>query len=272
MAKNNEEQEVVNLTPTGINDFMVCELFYECRHERNEPEQVEAHHILSDRFENTLKKVASFFFYKKQSGNVPSYNALLNRWEKLWFPKDMTAYDMAIERHEIRYNNMASYSNIAAASLEVFHDRFAEDNSIPIMIDEEFVVPFGGNIRLNGGFDLILKDKDEYRIIKWHGRPKKPKSTLLDFAALKYAFEYKSNKKKKATYHLYNLATAKNPWLKIEQPLPDDVRALKYWADEIDDCDVFVPRRGFTAYCKSCPFDTTCLEWNGWPAKDEVPA
>lgn len=272
MAKTKKETQVKTLTAKGINDFMVCELFYECRHERNEHEIVLAHNLMADRFENTLKRVAAFFFYKKQSGNVPSYNALLNRWEKLWFDKDMTAYDMAIEQHSIKFNNIASFSNIAAASLEVFHDNFAEDSGIPIMIDEEFIVPFGNEIRLSGSFDLILKYGKEYRIIKWYGRRLKPKngSTLLDFAALKYAFDYKANKKKRASYRMYNLSSAQSPFMKIQQPSRDDVYALQYWAKEVANTDTFVPRRGFTAYCRDCPFDEICLAWNDWPVKEEL--
>jgi len=255
------------LSVNAIKDYQVCELFYKYRYEDKEPEPLFGREILTLRFENTLKKVASFFFYKKQAGVVPSYNAILNRWEKLWFPKDMTAYDLAVEQHEVAHGNMASYSNVAAAALEEFHDTFAEDESQPILIDEKFLIPIGKDLRLEGSIDLALRKGDNYKVIKWSAKPKRPgmNALVLDFAALRTAFDHRNDTAKKVSYHLYDLSSGISGFIDTEQPSITDKRALLYWANDIKNNDVFVPRRGFTAYCRGCPFDEQCAAFAGWP-------
>ena len=44
----------------------------------------------------------------------------------------------------------------------------------------------------------------------------------------------------------------------------EDIDSLEYWCDTICNKDIFVPRRGLTAYCKRCPFDEPCSKWIGW--------
>lgn len=256
-----------SLSVEAIRDFQVCELFYECRYDRELPEAINSRELFIERFDNTLKKVATFFFYKKQSGNVPSFNALLNRWEKLWFPADMTAYDMAVEQHEIAHGNYASFSNVATAALEKFHDTFCDDDSIPVLIDEDFIVPIGRKVKLNGNFDLILRKDNSYRVIKWWGRRTPPRNNhlLLDFAALRYAFEHRSDTPRSVEYCLYDMGSSKGGFMDIERPRIQDIDALHYWALEINGKENFVPRRGYTSYCKNCPFDATCRDWEDWP-------
>lgn len=262
---------MLTLTVEAIKDFQVCELFYDFRYRKEENELHIGRELMAQRFENTLKKVASFFFYRKQAGVTPSYNALINRWEKLWFPKDMDAYDLAVEQHEVAHGNLASYSNAAAMALMQFHEDFSEDFSDPILIGESFLITMGPNLRLEGTIDLVLRKAGEYRVIMWSGKTRRPSvgSLILDFAAQKMAFEYRNeNMSRSASYGMYDLASSKPGYVPVE-PSKDDVSALQYWANSIvskdDHEEVYVPRRGYTAYCKGCPFDRPCEKWNGWP-------
>lgn len=258
-------EELLTLNVEAIRDFQVCELYYRYKYVDKQHIPIYSRELMVDKFENTLSKVASFFFYKKQADNVPSYNAILNRWEKLWFPKDMTAYDMAVEQHEASRGNMASYSNVATASLERFYDEFIDDPADPIMIDESFLVPLKRDMRLQGSIDLVLRDKDKYRVIKWVGKSRRSDSLMLDMAALRFAFEYRNESPKQVTYECYDLTSAKSVFLDIDQPTKADVNALLYWAQEIAEKDIYVPRRGFTAYCRGCPFDKPCSQFENWP-------
>lgn len=260
------ECAVVTLTVDSIKDFTVCELFYDYRYQKKLHELIIGRDLMAQRFENTLKKVAAFFFYKKQANIVPSYNALLNRWEKLWFPKDMTAYDLAVEQHEVSHGNIASYSNSAAAALERFHDDFAKDDSQPILVDETFLIPISKAVRLEGKIDLILRRGDNYRVLIMSAKQKKPNmnSLLLDFAAQRMAFEHRNETPRNVTFELYDMA-GKAGFVDIEQPRVADVNALRYWATQIETTDVFAPRRGFTAYCRGCPFDSSCASFSDWP-------
>lgn len=257
------------LTVDSIKDFQTCALLYEFRHVKGDYEPITGRELMYRRFENKMKLVASFFFYKKQSGNVPSYAALLNRWEKLWFPKEMSAYDIAVEQHESAYGNYASFSNDASKALMRFYDDFVADNSDAIMIDEEFMVPLS-NSRLTGTFDLVLRDAKtkRYKVVKWISRYRKPplSSLLVEFAALRHAFEYRNEGKDlDVTYGYYDLASPGKGFTSIGVT-QDDINALTYWARTIEETDLFVPRRGLTAYCKKCPFDHPCSQWKEWPS------
>lgn len=252
------------LTVESIKDFQTCALLYQYRHLEGMYEPITAREIMYRRFENKMKLVASFFFYKKQSGNLPSYSALLNRWEKIWFPKEMSAYELAIEQHESAYGNYASFSNDAAEALMHFYDDFAEDQADPFLIDEEFVVPIG-NSRFSGQFDVVLRDAKtkRYRVIKWLSRHKRPplSSLMIDFAAIKYAFDYRNDGiATNVSYGFYDLASPKHGFTQFDVT-DDDVNALVYWAGMAEETKLFVPRRGLTAYCKSCPFDTPCSKF-----------
>ena len=258
------------LSVDAVKDYEVCELFYEYRYEHQEHEPILGREILAQRFENTLKRVASFFFYKKQGKATPSYNALLNRWQKLWFPEGTSAYEVATEQHETAHGNIASYSNAAAAALLQFHEDFADSDAEAIMIDEKFLIPMGRDLRLEGVIDLVLRHKGRYKVIRWSARQRRPTtaSLSLEFAALKMAFEYRNESNKKATYALYDLASTR-PGLVPMYPSEDDVNALTFWSKHIDENKLYVPRRGFTTYCRGCVFDEQCAKWDRWPAHSD---
>lgn len=265
------EEGVMTLTSQAILDFQVCALFYECRHIREEHELIIGREQMANRFEDTLKKVATYFFHKKQGEPpIPSYNAILNRWERLWFPKDMDAYDMMNEQHEHHHGNLASYSNTAVAAFEKFHDDFEDIEQMPILVDEPFVIPIAKGVRLEGRFDVVLRNSHgKYTIIKWRGRRGKQRVSpvLLDLALMKLAFEYRSESFRPAEYKLYNLADTKG-FENIDQPTSTDVDSLKYWALKAATATEFIPRRPYTAYCRGCPFDSICLNFEDWPVDE----
>lgn len=254
---------MLTVSVDALKDYRVCELFYDYRHLKNEPEPISGRDLLTSRFENTLKRVVSFFFYKKQGLATPSYNALLNRWEKLWFPKGTDAYELTTEQHESAHGNLASYSTAAAAALLQFHEDFANMKAEPILIDEKFLIPLGENLRLEGTIDLLLRSNGRYKVVKWSARQKRPTaaSLTLDFAVQKLAFNYRNDDTRKAAYSLYDLASTRPGFVPFH-PSEDDVNALLYWAKNMRDSEVFVPRRGFTVYCKSCPFDELCAKFS----------
>jgi len=266
--KARETTKVHDVTVDSIHDFKVCELFYRYRYIDELREPMFSRDLLVQKFENTLYKIASYFFYKKQAGLVPSYRAILNRWEKLWFPKDMTAYDMAVQKNDISTGNLASFSNVATAALETFYEDFASDQRIPVVIAEDFLVPLRKDIRLHGKIDLMLKSNDNvYSIIKWGGRQRKPDRGYLgmDFAALKLAIQHQHGQDAQVDLNLYHLASPKNSFLEIEQPQQSDLNGLLYWANKVGDTQIHIPRRGYTTYCKTCPFDEECSKFDGWP-------
>lgn len=254
-----------SITVESLKDFQTCARLYDYRHQDKLETPVYARELLSQRFESTLQKVVYFFFYKKQAGITPSYNALLNRWERLWFPKGTDAYDIAMEQHESWHGNLASCSNAATGNLMKFHEDFMSLNADPIVIDEKYHVPLTRTIRLDGSIDIVLRSGSSYSVIKWSAKQRRPAmgSLLADFSALRFAFEYRM-RLRGARYYLYDLGSSK-PGLIEVYPNDDDMNAFLFWAQELTEEKVFAPRRGLTSYCRGCEYDKPCSEWNEWP-------
>lgn len=254
---------MLTVNADSIRDYQVCSFYYQQKYLSDSQIGVFAREQLADKFEQTLKRVVSFFFYKRQGGIVPSYNALLNRWEKLWFPKGTTSYDISIEIHESAHKNLASYSNTAAAALLQFYKDFIDYQGDPIMIDEKFLIPINEEMRLEGVFDLVLRKRKTFQVIRWSAKTKRPpvESLTYDFAAQKLAYEYRNETKRPTEYLFYDLGSS-HPGGVSMQPIDDDVKALLFWAHEAQKTENYVPRRGFTTYCRGCAYDRACRNFS----------
>jgi hypothetical protein len=257
---------MVKVNSAAIKDFQTCELLYDYRHAQKMPEAIVARNILSEKFENTLKSVINFYLYKKQSGLTPSYAALLNRWEKLWFPKDVSAQDIINDRHESAYGNMASLTTKAAGILLSFCNFFEDETIIPIGIAEEYNVPVGKSI-INDEFDLIFSKNNQIHVIKWVFNYKDSHHYLynVDFICMYYAYMIKNNGKalNNVKFGYYDIMAPKHS-IQLLDIYKEDVDSIEYWVSTIEGKKVFAPRRGLTYYCKRCPFDTPCSKWSQW--------
>jgi len=144
-----------DITVNGLKDFQICERLYDYRHVEKVAEKIYSRDIYTNKFENTIKNIIYFFFFKKQSGIVPSYSALLNRWEKMWFPKGITSYDIVTEQHETAYGNMSSLTSKAAAALLMFYEKYSDSNYIPIAIADDYFIPGKNGNNISDIFDVI---------------------------------------------------------------------------------------------------------------------
>jgi hypothetical protein len=260
---------MLKITPKSIKDFQTCGLLYEYRHNQGLAETIPGRQIITDRFEETLINVINFFFYKKQSGSSASYSALQNRWQKLWFPKSMSAQDVINEKHETAYGNTASLTSKATSALMNFHEYFSNPEIIPVGISEEYSFPIG-KILVEGVFDLIYALGDRIYVIKWMFNAKDSNSHLhnTDFACMYYAYKNKNATVSSSVKFGYYDIMDHNPSVKTQNLNNDDVESIKFWVEELSDKKNFFPRRGLTFYCKRCPFDTPCSKWSFKNLKD----
>lgn len=252
------------ITVKQLKDFQICGRLYDYRHNEKLPEKIGSREIYSQRFENTLKSVVNFYFYKKQSGSAPSYSSLLNRWEKLWYPKDTTAYDITHEQHESLYGNNASLTSKAAAALLGISENFSDSSIIPIAIEEDFFIPINDSIAIHDKFDLIYYKDGKIYVIKWVFNIKFKKEYLYthDFAILNMGYWSKYGLKIKTTdFGYYDLLNPKPNFTQFEIK-KEDVETVKAWCDSMATEKLFLPKRGMISYCNSCPFDSPCSKWN----------
>lgn len=254
---------MLKATPKSIKDFQTCGLLYDYRHNQELTETIPSRQIMTDRFEDTLRNVINFFFYKKQSGSPASYSALQNRWQKLWFPKGASAQDVINEKHETAYGNTASLTSKATAALMNFHEYFSNPGIIPVGISEEYNLPID-KVLIKGSFDLIYILDNQVYIVKWMFNTKESNNHLhnTDFACMYYAYKRTNPSMiSRVKFGYYDIMDS-NPSVKIQNTNNDDVEALKFWVQELSDNKNFFPRRGLTYYCKRCPFDGPCSKWS----------
>lgn len=252
---------MLTIDAQGIRDFQICPLLYHLRHEQKTCETISSAEIMAQRYDNTLRKVVFFFLFKWQGELAPGLNTVLNRWEKLWFPKGMDAYDVAVMQTSQYQNNLLTYSNAAVNSLKGFYEDFTgqyAELGHPISLNDSYIVPISKNTKLTGSIDLVLQNKNTYNVIKFNTSPKRAAiipNEAMELAAMRYAYSYKnsSDDKQNIEYKLYDVATDE-PGFSTLTPSLDDVRALLYWAEEAADAVTFSSKRGLTTYCAKCPY------------------
>lgn len=257
---------MLDLTVDAIKDFQTCERLYDFRYNDDYTEKLYSRDIYSQRFENTLKNIIYYFFYKKQSGVVPSYSSILNRWEKLWFPKNTDYYDIVTEQHETAYGNTSSLTTKAAGILMKFYESFSDSDMIPISIKDDYNAVVGRNVKILDNYDLIFLKDNLIHVSKILFNYKMANSYMyqVDFATMYLGY---INRHPERAFHAkygYIDLLSDNISFNEYQVTSEDVDALQYWCDKIESTEVFIPRRGMTSYCKKCPYDKPCEKWAGW--------
>ena len=265
---------MIQITTQQLKDFQTCERLYDYRHNQKLSETIGSRVLSNSKFENTIKGVAHYFFYKKQAGITPSYSSLLNRWEKLWFPKNISSQDIIYEQHETLHANTASLTTKAAGVLLGLSQNFGDMNIIPIGIDEEFIVAVNQNVSIKDKFDLIYYKDNNIHVLKWmfNYKLKNQHAYALDFAIMQMGISSKFGQKvKTAKLGYYDLMDQKSSFNQF-QVEKADTDAVGYWCDSLFEEKTFPSRRGLTAYCKVCPFDKPCSKWTSWNKKEKTNA
>jgi CRISPR/Cas system-associated exonuclease Cas4 (RecB family) len=254
---------MLKVTIDSIKDFQTCERLYDYRYRDQSPEKIYSRDILSLKFESTIKNIIYYFWFKKQAGISPSYSSLLNRWEKLWFPKNVNSYDIITEQHESVYGNLSSLTTKATAILLKFHETYSDLDLIPISISDTYVAPINKSVKIEDRIDLIYRKDLENYVVKFIFNYKNNNRHMyqVDFAAMYLAFKTKHPSKVHETSFGYIDLLSSNLNFAEYEVTSEDLDSLEYWCDTMYSKEIFVPRRGLTPYCKKCPFDEPCSKW-----------
>jgi len=254
---------MLELTVNAIKDFQTCERLYDFRYNEKIPEKIYSRDIYTLKFESTIKNILYFFWYKKQAGITPSYSSLLNRWEKLWFPKNTNHYDIMTEQHESAYGNLSSLTTKAASILLSFHEKYSDVDLIPLAISEEYVCVVNKTIKIEDKFDLIYRKDNKNYVVKFLFNYKTNFSYMyqVDFSVMFSGFKLRHPGRLAETKFGYVDLLSNNLQFVEYEITTEDIDSLEFWCESIYNKDVFIPRRGLTAYCKKCQFDEPCSKW-----------
>lgn len=258
---------MLSLTVNGIKDFQTCERLYDYRYNDELPEKIYSRDIYTIKFESSIKSILYFFWYKKQAGITPSYSSLLNRWEKIWFPKNTDHYDIITEQHESAYGNMSSLTTKAANILLNFYETYSDIELIPLAISDDFVAVLNKNIKIEEKFDLIYRKDNNNYVVKFLFNYKSNYSYLYqtDFSVMYLGFKHRHPGRLAETKFGYiDLLSNKLDFIEYDIS-SEDIDSLEYWCDTIYTKETYAPRRGLTSYCKKCPFDDQCKNWKFQP-------
>jgi hypothetical protein len=251
------------LSVQAIKDFQICERLFDYRHLQEMSEKIYSRDINSEKFQKTMKNILYFFMFKKQSGIIPSYSAILNRWEKMWFPKNINSYDIIAEQHETAYGNMASLTTKAAKSLLLFYDRYSKIDFVPLAISEDYYVSTKRGTNIKDTFDIIMFFDKFFYVTKIIFNYKHSQKDIYktDFVCLKKGFEIRYPKK--AEYAKYGFIDMMSQNIGFQEYAisEDDIMLFDHWCDKIDTTKVLMNKRGLIPYCKKCPFDDPCSKW-----------
>lgn len=251
------------LSVQGIKDFQICERLFDYRHLQKMSEKIYSRDINSEKFEKTMKNIIYFFMFKKQSGVIPSYSAILNRWEKMWFPKNTSSYDIITEQHETVYGNMASLTTKAANALLLFYDKYSKIDFVPLAISEDYYVSTKKGTNIKDTFDIIMFFNKTFYVTKiiFNYRHSQKDTYKTDFVCLKKGFETRHpDKAGSVKYGLIDIMS-QNVGFQEYTLSEDDIMVFDHWCDKIDTTEVLMHKRGLIPYCKKCPFDDPCSKW-----------
>lgn len=257
---------MLDLNADMIKTYQTCSLLYKYRYVDGLFEPIVNDKLVRDRFENVLRRVLTFYFYQKQDGNQPSFKSMLNRFQKIWFGEGYTAEDIFSEvTNATHKKDKLSLAGETIKYFADFYEEFDASSAIPLMMREDFSVPIGKEIKLSGFFDVVLKEVNDYKVIKWRANNARPLNTadfFVDFAIFDHAFRHRMEGRDfNVKYYIYDFMSIHKGMNEVEVH-PDDFFTLKYWCNEILRDTTYPPRRGLTTHCRGCHFNQPCSEYS----------
>jgi hypothetical protein len=251
---------MIEITPTKLRDFGLCRYLYEQKHIEGVPEKItlpERDQLVYE-FEDSLQTAIKWFYFEAMADKVPSYKALMWKWEKLWF-KNVTAEDI-MRASDYPGKNRNSYNTDAATILAKFHNTHQRMGKV-LMINENYEVPITRNAKAVGNLDLVILVANQIVITHFSTRSKGSyaRGTEGSFKVIldSLAFRHKADRiENKITIDL--VRTGKT----FDTVVTDvDIENVKRLSDEMNNCTNFYPSNGCYWCDNGCQFKTEC--WTG---------
>jgi len=256
----------MHLTPESIRDYEACPRYFDFKYGENAvPLKLNKRQQLSDEFLRTIQKVANFYLYKKQSFNDPTLKSLYNRWQRDWY-EDATAADIATAQNSVQQRSKTSFGTRAMEVIKLIYKDFEGVSGDQIFwLNESYIVPIlSQEAVLEGSVDLVIRQKElnRFHIFKWTNSSEAALTHQFDLAAAEYALRYRYDFKDMETRHyLWHFYGSKLGRQEVELERKD-FDLMGHYAHQAANDYLFVPRFGYSTYCKSCPYTSKCVRWS----------
>lgn len=140
-----------------ISEFNQCPMIYKYRHLMKIDRQDIS---IEKEYHTAIRKTIMFFYYQVLNGRPPGVEQLRQKFGTILY-KDATVEDVLIKNtFDSNFNTIVANG---AKTLTAFHEREAEKEYVPIIVDADLKVPIGNHI-VENTIDLVREVKDKGKV------------------------------------------------------------------------------------------------------------
>lgn len=246
----------MRISETEIRDYVRCPLYYKFKHVDDLPLDV----TLDDYFKDYFKLSLYFYYFSIIEKRPKSFEAMMKRWEELWFSKDM--------RERFDENTLKDKSNDAVVIMNNFFKKYSGESIVPIAANLQYEAIFTGeeNIHVTGIIDLIKIVNDRTRrsetcLCSFHMHKTPPDVFFVknDILLSVKSFAFRSNfKSTESKILITNLRSQEDvPTIRTGNDFVRAEKAIRNICQGIKS-GVFYPNPG-PINCSNCTFKIFCL-------------
>lgn len=216
--------------------------------------------VLPDKLEIAIDKSIRYFYFEVLGGNIPPYKEVVNKFEKLWLKdKDITKI---IGDRDTPGKNIHFYTTEGMRIIHEFYKKNYKKPGQVIILGERYSVPIDIEARIEGKFDIVLKDSENNIILPKYtmrGKPAFAQGSLNNFKMITDAMAYRHRTETLENKH--KIVYIKSGY-KIEDKVVTDlnIRQTKDIITEMKTCKTYYPTHG-NYWCKHCKMEQYCEGW-----------
>jgi len=135
----------MRISISDVNDYIKCPLFYKLKN----LDEVPMDKTVDDYFRDYFKLALYFYYFSLIEKNRKSYEAMMKRWEELWFSDEMMSL--------FPEATLKEKSNEAVPLMTYFFKRYEAEPTLPIAVNFRYEAIFEGkeHLHVTGDIDLI---------------------------------------------------------------------------------------------------------------------
>ena len=248
----------MDLTYEQIMDYYRCPLLYKFKHELKLDREQSDKELYND----SLQKTIMYFYYQVMNGNVPSYEALSNKWFKMASKNVYTIEDIIFRQDNTSVSN-GNFRSEYVKLIKEFYEREVNKTFTPIVVDTDIRVQIG-DYHVMDSLELVREiklenNKNIIELVRFNSSIYKPISFLInhDFKLTLQAYAFrKLFKAKEDRLVMYGL---KNGYITNTTRNEDEFKRLTAIINNVGNAIEEQKFHPITSrMCKQCQFIDVC--------------